>query len=166
MKCQYCHQSGRHEKNCRSYRGESITETDIIEELAKRFDVSADVNDAEAIEDRQKAVFLRSLSTTIKDLREKISKMEDEWYSPEHMDKVEERTIKPLREKAGDAEYYKWRLAEILPLFQEARDALTAIPLTVARLRNLDLNLADRMDAAGTRNKEQFNIQKRLGKEG
>lgn len=56
----------------------------------------------------------------------------------------------------ADAEYYRWRLQEIIPLFQEARDALPAITLEAAKLRGLDLSLGDRMDAAGTRTREQF----------
>lgn len=55
-----------------------------------------------------------------------------------------------------DAAYYKWRLAEILPLFQEARDALPAIPLISAHLRGLRLCLGERMDAAGTRTRADF----------
>ena len=41
------------------------------------------------------------------------------------------------------------RLHAMIPLFQEARDALSAIPLTAAKLRGLDLTLADRMDDVG-----------------
>lgn len=63
-----------------------------------------------------------------------------------------------------DADYYKWRLKEIVPLFQEARDALTAIPLASAKLHNLDLSLGIRMDRAGTRTREQFDAD-RLGEQ-
>ena len=41
------------------------------------------------------------------------------------------------------------RLSDMLPLFQEARDALPAIKLTAAELRGIRLDLADRMDAVG-----------------
>jgi DNA-binding ferritin-like protein len=54
-----------------------------------------------------------------------------------------------------DADYYKCRLTEIMPLFQDARDAITAIPRHSAKLHRIDLNLADKMDAAGTRTREQ-----------
>lgn len=49
-----------------------------------------------------------------------------------------------------DVEYYKWRLRLIIPLFQEARDALPAITLVSAQLRGINLSLGDRMDEAGT----------------
>jgi len=64
----------------------------------------------------------------------------------------------------ADAEYYKWRLTEILPLFEEARDALPAITLVSAKLHGVDLSLGARMDAAGTRTREQFDATHR-GKE-
>ncbi len=44
----------------------------------------------------------------------------------------------------------KYRLKLLIPLFQEARDALPAISLATAKMRNLDLTLADRMDEVGT----------------
>lgn len=43
----------------------------------------------------------------------------------------------------------KARLTAMFPLFEEARDALPAIPLASAKLRGVDLTLADRMDAVG-----------------
>ena len=43
------------------------------------------------------------------------------------------------------------RLAEIMPLFEEARDALTAITLASAKLHRVDLSLAERMDEVGTK---------------
>lgn len=43
------------------------------------------------------------------------------------------------------------RLAEIMPLFVEARDALPAISTASAKLHNVDLSLASRMDAVGTK---------------
>jgi hypothetical protein len=64
-----------------------------------------------------------------------------------------------------DAEYYKWRLTDIIPLFQEARDALTAIPLASAKLRGLDLTLADRMDRAGTATRADFDAAMEQGHE-
>ena len=41
------------------------------------------------------------------------------------------------------------RLAEIMPLFTEARDALTAISMASAKLHRVDLTLGTRMDAVG-----------------
>ena len=41
------------------------------------------------------------------------------------------------------------RLAAMMPLFEEARDALPAISLTAARLHKLDLTLSARMDDVG-----------------
>lgn len=70
--------------------------------------------------------------------------------------KAHEVTIGTVYALRKDAEYYKWRLTAIIPLFQEARDALTAIPFASAKLRGLDLTLADRMDAAGTATRADF----------
>ena len=58
-----------------------------------------------------------------------------------------------LRQVKEDADYYKRRLEEIIPLFQEARDALTAITVVQMKLHNISPSLADRMDVAGTRKK-------------
>jgi hypothetical protein len=41
------------------------------------------------------------------------------------------------------------RLLAMMPLFEEARDALTAISLASARLHGVRLDLADRMDDVG-----------------
>jgi chromosome segregation ATPase len=71
-----------------------------------------------------------------------------------------ERLKQSLAIAREDAAYYKWRLQEIMPLFQEARDALPAINLATAKLRGLSLDLDERMDAAGTRNREQFRALK------
>ena len=49
----------------------------------------------------------------------------------------------------ADAAKLKRRMAALIPLFQEARDAITAIPLAAAKLRGLRLDLADRMDEVG-----------------
>jgi hypothetical protein len=46
-------------------------------------------------------------------------------------------------------EAMKRRLQDMVPLFEEARDALPAISTTSARLRGIRLDLADRMDAVG-----------------
>ena len=41
------------------------------------------------------------------------------------------------------------RLDAMLPLFEEARDAICAIPLASAKLRGIRLDLGDRMDEVG-----------------
>jgi len=41
------------------------------------------------------------------------------------------------------------RLDAMMPLFQEARDALCAITLSAAKLHKISPTLADRMDAVG-----------------
>ncbi len=41
------------------------------------------------------------------------------------------------------------RFAAMLPLFEEARDALPAIPLALAKLCSIRFDLADRMDDVG-----------------
>jgi len=55
-----------------------------------------------------------------------------------------------------DASYYEWRLKEVVPLFEEARDALPAIMLSSAKLHSVRLDLGDRMDKAGTRTRVDF----------
>ena len=54
---------------------------------------------------RERANLIRSLISEVKELRQKVSKMEDEWYSPAHMDAVEERTIKPLQQAKEALDY-------------------------------------------------------------
>lgn len=53
--------------------------------------------------------------------------------------------------------YLKWRLKTVIPLLQEARDALPAITTVQAQLRGISLSLAERMDAAGTATRADFN---------
>jgi hypothetical protein len=64
-----------------------------------------------------------------------------------------ERTAAKLREENAELVRERdkhWRrLQAMLPLFQEARDALPAISLVSAKLRGLDLTLGDRMDEVG-----------------
>lgn len=67
-----------------------------------------------------------------------------------------ERLRAQLAERDRDAEYLRWRLNEILPLFEEARDALPAISIAAAKLHRVDLSLGDRMDKAGTRTRAEF----------
>ena len=61
-----------------------------------------------------------------------------------------------IKELKDDKAYLTQRLDEIIPLFEEARDALPAISLTSAKQNHVDLSLADRMDVAGTRTREEF----------
>ena len=46
---------------------------------------------------------------------------------------------------------YERRIQEITPLFVEARDALPAITIAVAKIYGVSFGLPGRMDAAGTR---------------
>lgn len=46
--------------------------------------------------------------------------------------------------------YLETKLLMVVPLLQEARDALPAISIASAKLHGVDLALGDRMDAAGT----------------
>ncbi len=58
------------------------------------------------------------------------------------------------RDAASQAErphaYLMAKLSMVMPLFEEARDALAAITETQRRLYGISATLADRMDAAGT----------------
>ena len=59
-------------------------------------------------------------------------------------------------ESERERDYLRWRMREIIPLFEEARDALCAISLVAATAYSVDLSLGSRMDAAGTRTREEF----------
>ena len=59
-----------------------------------------------------------------------------------------------------ERDYLRWRMREIIPLFEEARDALCAISLVAATAYRVDLSLGSRMDAAGTRTWEEFEAAK------
>ena len=52
--------------------------------------------------------------------------------------------------------YLLAKLAMVMPLFQEARDALPAITEAQRRLHGISLTLADRMDIAGTFSLEDY----------
>lgn len=57
----------------------------------------------------------------------------------------------PLTDDVGlPPRYMLAKLQMVMPLFQEARDALTAITEPMRKLRGISLSLADRMDEAGT----------------
>lgn len=58
-------------------------------------------------------------------------------------------TLALCESKLLDRDDLKARLTAMFPLFEEARDALPAIPLASAKLRGVSLDLADRMDAVG-----------------
>lgn len=53
-----------------------------------------------------------------------------------------------MSNKPETLEEYKVKLKEVLGLLLEARDALPAISLASAKLRGLDLTLADRIEEA------------------
>lgn len=55
----------------------------------------------------------------------------------------------PLRGVIAERDRLKARMDAMMPLFEEARDALPAITETSARIRGVRLDLADRMDAVG-----------------
>lgn len=59
------------------------------------------------------------------------------------------RLVTGLATRVRQLEKHERRLNDMLPLFQEARDALPAISLASAKLRGLRLDLGDRMDAVG-----------------
>lgn len=59
-----------------------------------------------------------------------------------------------------ERDYLRWRMREIIPLFEEARDALCAISIVAATAYRVDLSLGSRMDAAGTRTREEFEATK------
>lgn len=53
-------------------------------------------------------------------------------------------------------EYLTAKIQMCIPVMQEARDAITALTLTQARLHGISLTLADRMDKAGTYSVEDW----------
>ena len=56
----------------------------------------------------------------------------------------------PAQPVALPPEYMLAKLAMVMPLFQEARDALCAITEVQRKMHGISLTLADRMDYAGT----------------
>ena len=113
------------------------------------------------------------------DIRRKLS-MHDlrrmsGWIAPDDKREICGRRGKPRSELCGDdfipmpsatpvkddadareVEYLRWKLGLVLPVFQEARDALTAILTTQLRLYNISPTLAERMDYAGVSGKEEW----------
>jgi hypothetical protein len=69
---------------------------------------------------------------------------------------LSDRAADALSALLAEREYYRWRLGAIVPLFEEARDALCALSVAQCKLRNIDLGLAERMDRAGTATRADF----------
>lgn len=63
-------------------------------------------------------------------------------------------------------EYLLAKLAMVIPLFQEARDALPAITVASAKLHGVRLDLGDRMDIAGTYSLDDWLAAPTLGDQG
>ena len=131
------------------------TDTDKIEELARWFDDAVYL-----VGNKDKAEFLRSLSIELTEWKIRCAELEQNAEHIQSSDEAEDlkrvladcsAELTELRQVKEDADYYKWRLEEIIPLFQEARDALTAITVVQMKLHNISPSLADRMDVAGTR---------------
>ena len=57
--------------------------------------------------------------------------------------------VENLKKEIENLKKHKRRLQDMLPLFQEARDAITAINLSTAKLHGLSLDLDKRMDRVG-----------------
>lgn len=70
---------------------------------------------------------------------------------PESLDlaRRHERTLAMLLEAEQDLTAIRARMRAMLPLFQEARDALTALTIPQCKLHGIDMFLADRMDDVG-----------------
>jgi hypothetical protein len=64
-----------------------------------------------------------------------------------------------MSEEKYPYEYLLAKLTMIMPLFEEARDALPAITETQCRLHGISKTLADRMDAAGTYSVDDWNSE-------
>lgn len=62
----------------------------------------------------------------------------------------------PLTDSALPPAYMLAKLQMVMPLLQEARDALTAITETQRKLYGISASLADRMDEAGTYNLDDW----------
>ena len=71
-------------------------------------------------------------------------------------DQMREAVAAEREDSERERDYLLWRMREIIPLFEEARDALCAISLVAATAYRVDLSLGARMDAAGTRTREEF----------
>ena len=70
-------------------------------------------------------------------------------YELPHLARTLERELAALQSRVGELERHERRLKAMMPLFEEARDALPAISETSRRLRNISSTLADRMDEVG-----------------
>jgi hypothetical protein len=57
-------------------------------------------------------------------------------------------------------DYMLAKLQMVMPLFQEARDALVALSVAQCKLHGIDLSLGDRMDQAGTYSLDDWNAER------
>ena len=81
---------------------------------------------------------------------------EDRFHGNKEMALLEEvatveAALTRLSDVTQERDALKRRMVSLLPLFEEARDALTAIPLASAKLHNVRLDLAERMDRVGVK---------------
>ena len=113
-------------------------------------EVIIDHIDAQDAEIKQQAKTIEQMRAMDRDLPDCAE------YCPEIKRALNEQRVKHAglidelrRQQEVVAEKYKRRLQAMMPLFQEARDAICAIPKTAAKLRGLRLDLADRMDDVG-----------------
>ena len=98
--------------------------------------------------DEQREEFASSLDDLLDDLTNCAHDDPEPLYAADQM----REAVAAERER----DYLRWRMHEIIPLFEEARDALCAISLVAATAYRVDLSLGSRMDAAGTRTREEF----------
>ena len=75
----------------------------------------------------------------------------------------------PKSDEARDAErllphgYLLAKVAMVVPLLEEARDAMTALTVEQMKLHRISATLADRMDVAGTYSLEDWNAAQQKG---
>lgn len=62
----------------------------------------------------------------------------------------------PVQQEEPPREYLLQKLQMVMPLFQEARDALPALSILQVQMRGIKLDLADRMDEVGTYNVDKW----------
>lgn len=77
------------------------------------------------------------------------------------VDHDEERVLRLAETRIAELQENTARLKAMMPLFEEARDALPAITRTAARLRKINLTLADRMDDVGNEERWQKQYKER-----
>ena len=64
----------------------------------------------------------------------------------------------PTAEELLPHAYLLAKLAMVMPLLEEARDALCALTVPQCKLHHISMSLADRMDIAGTFSLEDWEI--------